>query len=81
MWDLRFRPPVVLSKSRKSAIFFAAGAGEFNWFIIFFAGMTPTSVSLHKQISIQISYIRYISRINDLVEIIGALGESNYRFP
>src|SRR5271155_283979 len=59
MLDLSFRPPVLLSTARKSAIFFAAWPGSFKGFVIC-TGRSLASVSLHKQNALQISYISRI---------------------
>src|SRR5258708_7632775 len=65
IFDLRFRPPVVLSTLRKSSIFLAAWPGEFRLFVIC-TGTILDSVSSHEQISFQVSYI---SRIYDFLWI------------
>jgi hypothetical protein len=53
----------VLSTLRKSSIFLAAWPGWFRLFVIC-TGTTLDSVSLHEQISFQVSYT---SRLDDLV--------------
>src|SRR5271154_4761065 len=70
MLDSRFRPPVVLSTLRKSAIFFAAGPGSFKRLVIC-TGRTLASVSLDQQNSAQVSYISRIDAFQKVKDSVG----------